>query len=79
MNQDFSLLPFSLAENIAISEAADPEERQKITELLKENGMGERLKKMYRGLDTPVTKTLFASGVDLSGGESQKNPDSPTR
>ncbi len=72
VNQDFSLLPFSLAENIAISEAADPEERQKITELLKENGMGERLKKMYRGLDTPVTKTLFASGVDLSGGESQK-------
>lgn len=72
VNQDFSLFAFSLLENIAISEEAAPEERKKITELLNENGLGERLKKMYRGLDTPVTKQLFASGVDLSGGESQK-------
>lgn len=72
VNQDFTLLPFSLVENIAITEAAGPEERTRITELLNENGLSERLKKMYRGLDTPVTKTLFASGVDLSGGESQK-------
>lgn len=34
--------------------------------------MGERLKKMYRGLDTPVTKLLEPSGIDLSGGEKQK-------
>ena len=40
--------------------------------LLNENGMGARLKKLYRGLDTPITKTLSASGVDLSGGERQK-------
>lgn len=72
VNQDFSLLPFSLVENIALSETATPEERKKITELLNKNSLRERLKKMYRGLDTPVTKTLFASGVDLSGGESQK-------
>lgn len=72
VNQDFSLLAFSLLENIAISEEAAPEERERITGLLNENGLGERLKKMYRGLDTPVTKKLFASGVDLSGGESQK-------
>ena len=72
VNQDFSLLAFSLVENIAITEAAGSEERKRITELLNENGLSERLKKMYRGLDTPVTKTLFASGVYLSGGESQK-------
>ena len=40
--------------------------------LLNENGMGARLKKLYRGLDTLVIKTLSASGVDLSGGERQK-------
>nr|WP_302595779.1 ATP-binding cassette domain-containing protein [uncultured Acetatifactor sp.] len=39
---------------------------------LQDNGMGERMKKMYRGLDTPVTKRLEASGVDFSGGEEQK-------
>jgi len=72
VNQDFSLMAFSLLENIAIQEEVTKEEREKITELLKQNGLSHRLEKMYRGLDTPVTKTLYASGVDLSGGESQK-------
>lgn len=72
VNQDFFLLPFSLLENIAGKENAAEEEKQAIRELCDQNGMGERLKKMYKGLDTPITKTLFASGVDLSGGERQK-------
>lgn len=72
VNQDFSLFAFSLAENIAISDVISSDERKRITDLLNENGLGERIKKMYRGLDTPITKNLYASGVDLSGGESQK-------
>ncbi len=72
VNQDFSLLAFSLLENVAITDNASPEEKMKVLKLLKENGLRERLKKLYRGLDTPVTKTLSASGVDLSGGELQK-------
>ena len=72
VNQDFSLLAFSLLENIAVTETATAEERTHIMNLLNENGMGARLKKLYRGLDTPITKTLSASGVDLSGGERQK-------
>lgn len=72
VNQDFFLLAFSLLENIAITEDTTLEDKQKIRKLLNENGLGERLNKMYRGLDTPITKTLSASGVDLSGGERQK-------
>lgn len=72
VNQDFSLLAFSLLENIAKTDEATQEERNIITELFNNNGMGERLKKLYRGLDTPITKSLAASGVDLSGGERQK-------
>jgi len=72
VNQDFSLLAFSLLENIAITDTVTPEKKEKILKLLNENGLGERLKKLYRGLDTPVTKALSASGVDLSGGERQK-------
>lgn len=72
VNQDFSLLAFSLLNNIAMTDTATQGERDAITELFHKNGMTERLKKMYRGLDTPVTKTLSASGVDLSGGERQK-------
>lgn len=72
VNQDFSLLAFSLLENVTITDTATPEERKQILELLNENGLRERLKRMYRGLDTPITKKLSASGVDLSGGERQK-------
>ena len=72
VNQDFSLLAFSMLENIAQTENVTDEEKEKITKLFENNGMGERLKKMYKGLDTPITKTLYASGVDLSGGERQK-------
>ena len=72
VNQDFCLFPFSLLENIAKSDTATQEVKDTIVELFKNNGMGERLDKMYKGLYTPITKTLFASGVDLSGGERQK-------
>lgn len=72
VNQDFSLLAFSLLENIAKTDTANKEERDAILTLFHENGMTERMKKLYKGLDTPVTKTLSAAGVDLSGGERQK-------
>lgn len=72
VNQDFSLLAFSLLENIAITDEVSVGERNVIMNLMKENGLENRMKKLYKGLDTPVTKRLSAAGVDLSGGESQK-------
>lgn len=61
-----------MLENVAITDSVVPEEREAVAELLRSNGLADRLKKLYRGIDTPVTKTLSASGVDLSGGESRK-------
>lgn len=72
VNQDFALLPFSILENIAGRETVTPEEEFSIEQLFKDNGMGTRLEKLYKGLDTPVTKVLSAAGVDFSGGEMQK-------
>lgn len=72
VNQDFALPAFSILENICSHENAAEKEKEIITKLLQDNGLGERVKKMYRGLDTPVTKKLEPSGVDLSGGEEQK-------
>lgn len=72
VNQDFALLAFSILENISNKEIVTEKEKETITKLLQDNGMGERIKKMYRELDTPVTKILEPSGVDLSGGEKQK-------
>lgn len=70
--QDYSLMAFSLFNNIAISNEASDEEMSSIYDLIEKNGLGPRIKKLYRGLDTPITKELSASGVDLSGGERQK-------
>ena len=41
-------------------------------DLCRKYGIEERINRMYKGLDTPITKELFAAGVDLSGGERQK-------
>lgn len=70
--QDYSLMAFSLINNIAISDEVSEDEYNNIVSLIEKNGMDERMKKLYRGLDTPISKKLSASGVDLSGGERQK-------
>lgn len=72
VNQDFFLFPFSLLENIAQKSEVSEQEKEKIMDLCRDNGIEERIKRMYRGLDTPITKELFAAGIDLSGGERQK-------
>ncbi|MBE6024464.1 MAG: ABC transporter ATP-binding protein [Cellulosilyticum sp.] len=70
--QDFFLFPFSIVENIQSCSEGMEEEKEKVMELCKNYGIEERIKKMYKGLETPITKELYASGVDLSGGERQK-------
>ena len=58
--------------NTTISDENSSETRDKITSLFNNNGLGEKIKKLYRGIDTPITKVISASGIDLSGGERQK-------
>lgn len=72
VNQDFFLFPFSILENIAQKSEVSEQEKEKIMGLCRSNGIEERISRMYRGLETPITKELFAAGVDLSGGERQK-------
>ncbi len=71
VNQDYSLLAFSLFENISGKNSPNDEEKKRILDLLKANGMGDKLEKMYRGGETPVSKLLEPSGIDFSGGERQ--------
>lgn len=72
VNQDFFLFPFSILENIEPSSEVTEQEKEKIMDLCRKYGIEERISRMYRGLETPITKELFAAGVDLSGGERQK-------
>lgn len=72
VNQDFSLMSFSIIENVIMDDNITEDTKSEVLDLLEKNGLGERLKKLYRGLDTPMTKELYASGVDFSGGEMQR-------
>lgn len=67
--QDFKLFSFSLSQNVAASVDYDEDIVKKIAE---EAGLGERLKKMPKGVNTPLYKDFDEDGVEISGGEAQK-------
>ncbi len=72
VSQDFFLFPFSILENIQPCGGASEQEKEKVMDLCRRYGMEERINRMYKGVETPITKELFSAGVDLSGGERQK-------
>lgn len=67
--QDFKIPAFSLGQNVAVAMEYDGERAVKALERV---GLGELLKKMPQGLDTPIYTDFDSSGVDISGGEAQK-------
>lgn len=66
--QDFQLFAFSVGQNVAADIAYD---QKRAIDCLNEAGVGDRIRKMPRGLDTSLYK-IDADGVDISGGEAQK-------
>jgi len=67
--QDFELLPFTLGQNIATNVGYDA---NRVKEVLTISGFGDRLESLPEGLDTYLGKEFEESGVEMSGGESQK-------
>ena len=67
--QDFTLLSFTVAENVAASETYDED---KVMRCLDTAGVGERVRRMPKGVRQCVTKLYEEDGEDLSGGEAQK-------
>ncbi|WP_157800336.1 ABC transporter ATP-binding protein [Sporolactobacillus pectinivorans] len=66
--QDFRLFAFSAGQNVAADVNYD---RKRAMDCLDEAGVGERIRKMAKGLDTPLYK-IDDGGVEISGGEAQK-------
>jgi ATP-binding cassette subfamily B protein len=66
--QDFQLFAASAGENVASSVDYD---RDKVLKCIKEAGAEGAVKKMKKGLDTPLYK-VDENGADISGGEAQK-------
>lgn len=67
--QDFQIFAFPLGENIANGQEVLQE---KAEDALKRAGLGERLERLPKKLDTCVGKEFEDEGVTFSGGEKQK-------
>ncbi len=83
--QDYKMYGASLLENVVLDDVGAIEEMREATEnqtlevrqqevikALQNSGFGERLAFLPLGLDTPITTEFDESGINLSGGESQK-------
>ena len=67
--QDSKLFSFSLAENVAADTDYDSE---RVKDCVIRAGLGERLNAMDNGIETCIYKDFDESGVEISGGETQK-------
>ncbi len=69
--QDFQIFAGSVRENVLL-DVADSCGEDGIKEALADSGLMERVERMEKGIDTPLTTEFMEDGMDLSGGESQK-------
>lgn len=68
--QDFHILAFSIAENIALSETAFDEDS--IHRVLDTVHLQQRIEDLTKGIYTPAKKTIEDYGTEFSGGEAQR-------
>ena len=69
--QDVTVFAFPMAENVSMS-PPDETDRYKAEKCVREAGLGDKMDKLEKGIDTELLKVLYDDGVDLSGGEKQK-------
>ena len=70
--QDISLMPYSIAENIAATTEKDEIDFEKVKNSIEIAGLKERVDALPLGVDTPFNKNINEGAVDFSGGEKQK-------
>lgn len=69
--QDVTVFAFHMAENVSMS-PPDETDKNKAEKCVREAGLGDKMDKLEKGIDTELLKVLYDDGVDLSGGEKQK-------
>lgn len=67
--QDFSIMPFTIKENIIGNKDYN---KEKIDEILKELGLDRKIADLEYGLDTYMNKEIYEKATDLSLGQKQK-------
>ena len=68
--QEVEVFAFPLCENVSM-QVTENTDREKAEKFLRAAGMGEKLDKLPKGIDTEMLKVVYDDGVDLSGGEKQ--------
>ncbi|MBQ9414140.1 MAG: ABC transporter ATP-binding protein [Clostridia bacterium] len=69
--QDVKVTAFSLAENVAATDA-DTLDRERVETVLRQADLFEKAASLPKGIDTPMLRMMEDDGVELSGGEKQK-------
>ena len=69
--QDMECYAFTLAENVSMCPAEETD-NDLVIKCLNEAGLGDKLKSLKHGLQTPVSKIVSDDGIEFSGGEKQK-------
>ncbi len=70
--QDYHLLPFSIARNVACAEEESEIDRSKLQSCLRQAGLEEKVGSLPLGADMPLNRQVNPGGVEFSGGETQK-------
>ncbi|MFR3250416.1 MAG: ABC transporter ATP-binding protein [Eisenbergiella sp.] len=68
--QDFSILECSVAKNV--SQNPVDIDREKVKRCLEQAGIWEKIESLPKGMDTPIGKSVYEDGVELSGGQTQR-------
>lgn len=75
--QDYKIFAATIAENVIGGQMPEDENenqraREKVLEALEKSTFSDKLGKLPKGIDTPLTREFADDGTCLSGGESQK-------
>ncbi len=72
--QKYSLLPISIAENIALAdtEAGETIDMPRLERCIELSGLKEKIESLPLGANTPLNRQVNPNATDLSGGETQK-------
>ncbi len=70
--QNFSLLPVSIAKNIASAMENEEIDRARLEKSIELSGLSEKIASLPMGAETPLNRQINYDGVELSGGETQK-------
>ena len=69
--QRYTILPTSIAENVAMADRKDVDEAR-LWSALETAGIADRIRRLPQGVETGMSKEFDAQAVNLSGGEMQK-------